>query len=70
MTAALVKGQRVKVVPDEPPVPTRRECRTLKCGVCGRFTRRLHLVWTGGAVPEPDHEAGDCCLRPNDRTRP
>lgn len=52
----------------DPPAPGRRA--TPKCQVCGRFTKRLHLVWTGGPEPEPDHEAGDCCLQPNDRTQP
>lgn len=41
--------------------PTIRECHTPKCGLCGRFTKRLTLVWTGGPEPEPDYEVGDCC---------
>lgn len=37
------------------------ECHTPKCQRCGRFTKRLTLVWTGGPEPEPDYEVGDCC---------
>lgn len=37
-----------------------RQCHTPKCQRCGRFTKRLTLVWTG-FPPEPDYEVGDCC---------
>lgn len=35
--------------------------RTARCDLCGRFTKNLTLVWTGGPEPEPDYEVGDCC---------
>lgn len=44
---------------DAPYEPER--CHTPKCQLCGRFTRSLRLVWTGGAEPEPDYEVGECC---------
>lgn len=50
-------------LPGTPPdLPEGRPC-TPKCGVCGRFTKHLTLVWTGGPEPEPDYEVGDCCRR-------
>lgn len=45
-----------------PETPAGRR-EPLKCGLCGRFTRHLTLVWTGGPEPEPDYEVGDCCRK-------
>lgn len=50
--------------------PEKRECHTPKCQLCGRFTKRLYLVWTSGPEPEPDYEVGDCCYEAGMRIRP
>jgi len=47
-----------------------RQCHTPKCQLCGRFTKSLHLVWSGGVEPEPDYEVGECCRKPWMRLRP
>jgi len=43
------------------PAPDVAYPYTPKCGRCGRFTKNLTLVWTGGPEPEPDYEVGSCC---------
>jgi hypothetical protein len=42
-----------------PDIPYPYEPR--RCQRCGRFCKTLKLVYTGGPVPEPDYEVGECC---------
>lgn len=55
--------------PEHQDAPQSRECHTPKCQLCGRFTKSLHLVWTG-FPPEPDYEVGECCRKPGMRLQP
>lgn len=32
-----------------------------KCEVCGRFAKKVRLIFTSGPEPEPDYAAGWCC---------